>query len=124
MTSIEVQMGLFSLLGGQNTTYHTDGNGRKSSEKMGSTDRLSQSSVRVQQKERLIVLCIDCGCVHVLTHPRDHWESKEKIKKEEEKTEKKWKIINLDIMLNDFMSKDSIHNMINVDFKTSFKFRL
>lgn len=30
------------------------------------------SKVRVKREERVIVLCIDCDCFHVLTHPRDH----------------------------------------------------
>ena len=46
------------------------------------------SDVRAEQEERLIVLCIDCGCFHALTHPRDHWERKEKEK--EGKTDSEW----------------------------------
>ncbi len=43
------------------------------------------SDARVKQEERLTVLCIDWGCFHALTHPRDHWEKKEKEKKKKGK---------------------------------------
>lgn len=54
------------------STLTAEFSGRKRDEEMSSSHRLSDSEVRVKHKERLLVLCIDCGCFHVLTHPRDH----------------------------------------------------
>lgn len=73
-------MGLFVAGGlvvfdwGQNThvTLTAEFSGKTGGEKMIEFTGSQDSDVRVKQQEHVIVLCIDCGCFHVLTHPRDH----------------------------------------------------
>lgn len=105
--AVFVAGGLVVIDWGQNTHITPT---KRDCEKDGLGSR--DSNVRVGREEHVIVLCIDCSCFHVLTHPRDHWEKKRKTKK----ADNEWQIQNSESFL---VSNIKIfHAWCEIHFKT------
>lgn len=99
--AVFVAGGLVVIDWGQNTHITPT---KRDCEKDGDRD----SNVRVGREEHVIVLCIDCSCFHVLTHPRDHWEEKKGKQKKKQTMSGRSKILKV---FSSVISKYFMHDV-------------